>query len=490
MVYFVASIAFLLPDFSLALNVNQDGKAPKRAAVGELFEDDAEGLLKLLTNPGDGPGKGEAEPTIVFSGKSSLKITEYQRFHRTLPGWNHVIREKPEAGEYRYLRFAWKGDQANCLMLQLHDATDWHIRYTAGANPYGWMTRLVAEKAPATWTVVTVDLHKDFGDRTLSGIAFTIHGGAGYFDHVYLGRTIDDLDRIDANGLTKKEIRLEKHELDRHWQDLVAEDAAVQYRAFWTLVAGRERSEKYIKEKLSPPTATEPEAKQIREWIRDLNAVSFATRTKASQELKKRLDSALPILETELAGKSSTEMRRRIEALIAESPGREREQQRRQTALRVLNYIATPTSVGDNQQVKIRAEAAWPYAIGPGKEFVIRNGAELLAASTPKSKDQQPPEGAEQKALAEVAKAFKVKEIDWKTQMLVVIRLPKVHPMGIAMGRMEVREGKRIIHCDYWRPVAGRPQDPDPVPTDKTVMFLMDRFEGTITFAGNERTLK
>ena len=40
--------------------------------------------------------------------------------------------------------------------------------------------------------------------------------------------------------------------------------------------------------------------------------------------------------------------------------------------------------------------------------------------------------------MAEVAKAINVKEIDWKTQMLVVIRLQKVHLKEI--GRASCRE--------------------------------------------------
>src|SRR6476661_7368993 len=89
--------------------VSQDGQ-PKNLAVVELFEDDADGLLKVLTNPGDAPGQGAADLTAAFSGKSSLKITQYQRFNRAVPGWNHEIREKPKPGEYRYLRLAWKAD--------------------------------------------------------------------------------------------------------------------------------------------------------------------------------------------------------------------------------------------------------------------------------------------------------------------------------------------------------------------------------------------
>jgi hypothetical protein len=328
------SLILLIP--GLALNQAQGG-----AGVVQLFEDDAEGILKLLTNAGDGPGQGEPDGKNVFSGSTSLKVTQYQRFHRTLPNWKHVIREAPKAGEYRYLRFAWKSGGATTLMLQLHDATDWHIRYTAGPNVFGWQTRFVADKAPAEWTLVTIDLFKDFGDRTLTGIAFTINGGAGNFDHVYLGRTIDDLDRIDANGLAKKMIAFEKKELDQHWLDLMNTDAARQYRAFWTLVAGREASAAYLKAKLSPPKAKDAENKQIHDWIRSLNSNNFVQREKATAELKKRLNTVLPILEAELAGTPPAEVRRRIEALIAQLPARDTERQRRIVATRVLDYLAT-----------------------------------------------------------------------------------------------------------------------------------------------------
>ena len=338
----LVSLMLMIAGYWAAPNLEPEEPAPKHPAVVELFEDDADGLLKLLTNPDDRPGNGQAEAVEVFSGKQCIKVTDYQRFNRNLPGWNHLIREQPKAGEYRYLRFAWKAEGTTCLMLQLHDATDWHLRYTAGPNPYGWMTKFVADKAPAAWTVVTVDVFKDFGERTLTGMAFTIHGGAGYFDHVYLGRTIDDLDHIDAHGLTKNEIFLEKADLDRHWQELSVDDAAKQYRAFWTLVAGRERSATYIKDKLAPPKTTDAESKQVREWVRKLDSGSFAERTKATAELKKRLDLALPLLEAELASGASPEMRRRIESLIAEMPSRDRDRLRRATAQRVLDFIATP----------------------------------------------------------------------------------------------------------------------------------------------------
>jgi hypothetical protein len=308
-------------------------------AVAELFEDKAEDLLKILVNPGDAPGKGEPELKIRFSGTQSIKITQYQCFHRTVPGWEFAIRERPQPGQYRYLRFAWKSEGCDCLMLQLHDATDWHIRYTAGPNSYGWTTRFVADKPPTAWNLVTVDLFKDFGERTLTGIAFTIHGGVGYFDHVYLGRTVDDLDRIDANGLMKRKLPIDLKQLEVAWEQLSAEDAAIRYQAFWLLVAGGKLSESFIKGKISPTKITDQDGQKLRRLITDLGADAFATRERASKELKSRLDQARPLLETALAGEISVETRRRIEAILGSVPVPEAERQRREKAKRILQYI-------------------------------------------------------------------------------------------------------------------------------------------------------
>ncbi len=337
-------VAISLWNVAAALTAAQRLVAPAPPGVVELFEDDVDGLLKLLTNPGDAPGKGEAENKVVFSGRASLKVSEYQCFQRQMPGWDYPIRQKPGFGEYRYLRLAWKADGASSMMVQLHDATDWHIRYTAGPNPYGWTTRFVADKAPAVWTLATLDLFKDFGERNLTGIAFTIHGGAGYFDHVYLGRTVEDLDLIDATGLAKQGPLLDKQDLGRLWRELSAEDAARQYRAFWMLVAGGERSAAFIKERLAPAQASGPKEKEILEWIHSLDANMFTVRQKATAELKKNLRSAAPLLEAELARSQSAEVRRRITTLLAGLAGRDIEQLRRAKAQRALDAIAARQS--------------------------------------------------------------------------------------------------------------------------------------------------
>ena len=129
------------------LVVGRAGGAEPPATVA-LFEDDAEGLLKLLTNPTGDPGEGHPEKSEVFSGTTSIKIIPMQRFSPAIEGWKHRITEKPKPGEYRFLRYAWKADGCAGVMLQLHDEKDWNIRYTSGQNVQGWGTKFVAPKPP------------------------------------------------------------------------------------------------------------------------------------------------------------------------------------------------------------------------------------------------------------------------------------------------------------------------------------------------------
>src|SRR5206468_9548550 len=121
----------------------------------------------------------------------------------------------------------------------LHDAKDWNIRYHAGLDAPGWGSKQVAEKPPERWVVVTRDLFADFGERTIIGIALTaFEGKAGYFDHIYFGRTVEDLDRIDATDAVKRAAEREGNgltlgEMEGLWDDLCRDDAAIAYRAFW-----------------------------------------------------------------------------------------------------------------------------------------------------------------------------------------------------------------------------------------------------------------
>ena len=84
--------------------------------------DENPSLAGLLTG-----GKGSAEfiRTDKFSGEMCLRVTPLQRFNAKLPGWDYKIRENPGAGEYRYLRFAWKTQAGDGVLIELAAGGAW-----------------------------------------------------------------------------------------------------------------------------------------------------------------------------------------------------------------------------------------------------------------------------------------------------------------------------------------------------------------------------
>ena len=82
--------------------------AAERLPIGVacLLKDNGAELLPRLTNNGGDLGEGHVEKDVMFSGKSAIKITVYQRYFNLIPGWAYRITENPKEGEYRYLRFA------------------------------------------------------------------------------------------------------------------------------------------------------------------------------------------------------------------------------------------------------------------------------------------------------------------------------------------------------------------------------------------------
>jgi hypothetical protein len=67
--------------------------------------------------------------------------------------------------------------------------------------------------------------------------------------------------------------------------------------------------------------AMPPDAKQLAQWISDLDSETFATRDQASKEIKKLGYAASPALRKALADASSAEVRKRIEILLGELSG-------------------------------------------------------------------------------------------------------------------------------------------------------------------------
>jgi hypothetical protein len=165
-----------------------------------LFEDQAD----FVSHLNQGSGEAKRDETDKFRGAASIRVTKEGRLSGALPAVSAKVRQWPAAGEYRYLRFAWKkiGGQSICLQLA-HDGAFGpapgkaaKYRYHAGPGPECFGASQPVDAAlPGQWTVVTRDLFADFGEFTLTGLGLAaIDGESALFDHIVLGRTQADVD--------------------------------------------------------------------------------------------------------------------------------------------------------------------------------------------------------------------------------------------------------------------------------------------------------
>jgi hypothetical protein len=342
------TLALLLPALAVA----------DPPAVAELFEDDTAGLIPQLTKGGIGGGeevKAEGEAADVFAGARSLRVAAAQRFSPDIMGWAFPIAEKPKPGEYRYLRLAWKKLGEGPLMVQFHtrgDGADWHIRYHAGTDPPPWQAKVISTAAPVEWAVVTRDLFADFGQVpfTLTGMAFTPMDGFALFDHVYLGRTLEDLDKVtnSAKEWSRKTEPLGRAQLDDLWTALASADATVAQPAAVALGACGSTSVPDLAGRMTIPDPAVAE-RRMAKAVLDLDNPRYAVRDKATRELEGFGPTALPRLEEALKRPDLTpEWRTRLEKLTADIKAENQvltaEQRRTLRVIHVLEMAETTTA--------------------------------------------------------------------------------------------------------------------------------------------------
>ena len=167
---------------------------------GIVLFDDEQAFLDALA---DGDAVASLTTTDKHSGKAAMHLTAGQRSSPRIKGWQFRIVEKPaatqpgEPEQFRYLRFAWKSVGATGLMYEFADNGGWPPagkplrRYYSGKNSMPWKATTLSPDVPVEWTVVTVDLWKDFGEFTLSGIGPVAMNGPALFDRIELLRTLD-----------------------------------------------------------------------------------------------------------------------------------------------------------------------------------------------------------------------------------------------------------------------------------------------------------
>ena len=168
-------------------------QAPTVQNSAMLFEDDVSFVSALK----DGDAEAKLDFESKHSGLASLRVSSGQRSSPAMPNWKFSIVEKPASeSEFRYLCFAWKASGAGA-MFEFAASNQWPPaskplrRSYSGKNTTKWAATLVSSDPPKEWTVVTVDLWKDFGPFTLTGIAPTAMSGDAWFDHIELLKSVE-----------------------------------------------------------------------------------------------------------------------------------------------------------------------------------------------------------------------------------------------------------------------------------------------------------
>jgi len=106
-------------------------------------------------------------------------------------------------------------------------------------------------------------------------------------------------------------------EIEALWNDLAGDDAARAYRAIRRLAASPSWAVPFMRKRLRPIAAVDE--KKLARTIADLDSDEYTVRQKASLELEKLGEQALPAYHKSLEGKPSLEMRRRLEDLQAKA---------------------------------------------------------------------------------------------------------------------------------------------------------------------------
>lgn len=328
----VPQIEFIQPVFpGQPGNGDANYKPPKGdGPVVELLDEGVESLFPVLVNDGGGePGTIIREDRDVFAGVEAVRVTPLQKYRSRIPGWDFKIVEKPtKPGEFRYLRFAWKKVGGPGIMIQLHDPVKtWAMRYFAGQNAVGWQPALsVSEKLPAGWELVTRDLFKDHGAFTMTGIALTAMYGersSALFDHMLLGRTVEDLDQATATALGKAEPKapLIGKQRDALWDDLVGNDVSKAGSAMRAFLATALDQVEYIRDKLATSAPDQEIRKRIQKLVADLDDDSFDVRDAATDDLIKLGAPAVERLRALASTDASDEVRYRAKLILKKLGG-------------------------------------------------------------------------------------------------------------------------------------------------------------------------
>jgi hypothetical protein len=169
-----------------------------------------------------------------------------------------------------------------------------------------------------------------------------------------------------------KQRELNPVEIESLWRDLASDDFPQARRGMRTLAADRASVVHFLKKQLKPVPAVH--ARGINHLICDLDDDEFAVREKATAELARLAELAVPALQRALQDRPSLEVRRRIEDLLRAAEKRESGPERLQAlrAIEVLAEIGTPEA---RQVLRMLADGAPESGLtGAAKSVLERTG--------------------------------------------------------------------------------------------------------------------
>jgi hypothetical protein len=129
--------------------------------------------------------------------------------------------------------------------------------------------------------------------------------------------------------------------LENAWAGLAA-DAAQADRAIWALTLAPKQSLPFLRKRLRPVTAAEPE--KVAKLTLELEDPNFSVRDNATRSLDELGESAEKALRNTLATKLAPESRRRIEQIL---------EKRDKEALRAIRAIEVLEQIGDSEIVPV-----------------------------------------------------------------------------------------------------------------------------------------
>lgn len=163
-----------------------------------VFEEEA----KPVAIAADQTGSAALTSDEHYYGQNAVRVSPGGQFRIDL-GRVVPVRERPQWGEARFLRFAVRKQTDGRFALELAgpQPREKPARFDLGRGEpsYGEATRIWRDNLPKDWIVLTRDLYADFGAMDIDSLVIgSPDNGEAFLDHVYLARGPQDFDLIPA----------------------------------------------------------------------------------------------------------------------------------------------------------------------------------------------------------------------------------------------------------------------------------------------------